>query len=256
MLATEENVQTLIDAWKLMTGRFAGSGFEGAEGVASTFANIALPFMNISFQDRPTTNGQELRSLLQTMRQRAKTCPHPSMIALSEEWTPEGWAAAAAEEGFHFALNMTGMAAETLLPLRRPSPNLEYRRVQDVATATDLATINAQAYGMPTEMWDCVCNMQLWHPDSYAFVGYVDGKAVTAAASLPIDGAMYIALVATLPEAHGKGYAEAVMRQAIQQAQAGMGKRRMILHASEMGQPLYTSMGFHAGGKIALFSAG
>jgi hypothetical protein len=36
--------------------------------------------------------------------------------------------------------------------------------------------------------------------------------------------------------------------------QAGMGRRRIILHASDMGRPLYQSMGFEAGSKIPLFS--
>ena len=51
---------------------------------------------------------------------------------------------------------------------------------------------------------------------------------------------MYIALVATLPGEQGKGYAEAVMRHAIEQGQTGMGKRRIVLHPSDMGLPLYS----------------
>src|ERR1700753_3330247 len=127
------------------------------------------------------------------------------MIALCEEWIPEDWQAIAAEEGFSFALNMTGMATHELSPPRRPSPTLEYRRVQDDATARDLAMINANAYEMSPEMWKCLCNLQLWRPDSYGYVGYRDGKAVSSAAALPIDGAMYIALVATMTEEQGQG---------------------------------------------------
>ena len=188
------------------------------------------------------------------MRQRAKTCPHPSFIGLCDAWVPEGWQAVAAEEGYTLALNMTGMAADELSPLRRPLPQLEYRRVQTEATSRDLAMINADAYGLPREMFECICGLQLWQPDSYGYVGYRDEKAISAAAALPIEGAMYIALVATLPEEHGKGYAEAVMRQAIEQGRTGMGKRRIVLHASDMGLPLYRSMGFGAGSKIPLFS--
>lgn len=67
---------------------------------------------------------------------------------------------------------------------------------------------------------------------------------------------MYIALVATEPGEHGKGYAEAVMRHAIKQGEAGMGKRRLVLHASDMGRPLYQSRGFGAGCKIPLLAPG
>lgn len=254
MISSDDNVKTVIDAWKLMSGRFAGSDFQRVEGVASTFANIPLSFFNISFQERPAASAAELRGMLATMQRRAKACPHPSIIGLCEDWVPEDWQAIAEEKGFTFVLNMTGMAADELLPPRRPSLALEYRRVQDDATARDLAMINAHAYQMPPEMWECLCNLQLWNADSYGYVGYRDGKAVSSTAALPIEGAMYIALVATMPEEHGKGYAEAVMRKAIEQGQTGMGKRRMVLHASDMGRPLYQSMGFGAGCRIPLLA--
>jgi ribosomal protein S18 acetylase RimI-like enzyme len=260
MLSNVENVSILIDAWKLMTGRFPGSTFKRAHGTASTFANIMLSFFNISFQDRPAAGEAEFLSLLSTMRERARGCPHDSMIGLCQPWLPEGWRAIAEKAGFAFALNMTGMAAEKLLPQRRPPPQLEFRRVQDDKTARDLAMINAQGYGMPQELWECLCNLYIWQSDTYAFVGYRDGRAVSTAAALPIDKtgsvdrATYIALVATVPDEHGRGYAEAVMREAIRQGQSGMGNRRIVLHASDMGQPLYRSMGFGAGCQIPLLT--
>jgi GNAT superfamily N-acetyltransferase len=61
--------------------------------------------------------------------------------------------------------------------------------------------------------------------------------------------------VSTLPEAHGKGYAEAAMRQAIEQGGPSMGLTRMTLHASEMGRPLYRSMGFESGASVVLLEA-
>ena len=254
MISDDENVRALIEAWRLMSGCFAGSDFQSDGNVASTFANIPLPFLNISFQERPATGPADLRGIFSTMRQRAKACPHPSFIGLCDGWVPEGWEAVAADEGFSFALNMTGMAADELLPLRRPSPELEYRRVQTEATSRDLAMLNAQAYGLPAEMFECICGLELWHADGYGYVGYRDGKAISAAAALPIEGAMYIAFVATLPGEQGKGYAEAVMREAIEQGQTGMGERRIVLHASDMGLPLYRSMGFCVGSKIPLFT--
>ena len=112
--------------------------------------------------------------------------------------------------------------------------------------------INAHAYGMPPELFECVCNMHLWHDDSLAFVGYADGRAVTSAAALPVDGTVYIALVATMPDAHGKGYAEAVMRQAITAGQQSMGVARATLHATDMGRPVYQAMGFAPSARFAV----
>jgi hypothetical protein len=112
--------------------------------------------------------------------------------------------------------------------------------------------INAQAYGMPAEMFECICNMNLWHTDSFGYVGYTNGRAMTSAATLPVAGTLYVAFVATLPECHGKGYAEAVMRHAMLEGWKAMGPIRATLHASDMGHPLYRSMGFESGAKVLL----
>jgi GNAT superfamily N-acetyltransferase len=119
----------------------------------------------------------------------------------------------------------------------------------------DLAIINGRAYGMPLEMFECMSNMHLWHDDSFGFVGYADGQPVSCAAVFPVDGTVYVALVATNPDAHGKGFAESVMRHAIEAGVKGMGFSRVTLHATEMGRPLYTSMGFAEGPKLGILMA-
>jgi GNAT superfamily N-acetyltransferase len=102
------------------------------------------------------------------------------------------------------------------------------------------------------ELFECICNLPLWREDSFGYVGYARGQAVTSAGTFPVAGTIYVAFVATLPEAHGKGYAEAVMRHAIDRGRQGMGLTRMTLHASDMGRPLYQSMGFEAGSQVVL----
>jgi GNAT superfamily N-acetyltransferase len=195
-----------------------------------------------------------LRGALAVVRERAKTCEFPSLLALCEAWAPVEWEPLALEEGFGMALNMSGMAADRLLPPRRGLPKLAFRRVADEATARDLAMINAQAYGIPTDLFECMCNLHLWHADSFGYVGYADEKGVTAAAAFPVRGTMYIAFVATVPESHGKGYAEAVMRHTIEQAGRAMGPARMTLHASDMGRPVYRAMGFEPGARVMLLA--
>ena len=255
MTSTDENVGVLIEAWKLMVGRLPGAKIEHAEGVATMFGHVPLPFFNLSIPDRPLADAEGLRGVLAVARERAGACEHGSMFGLCEVWAPEDWEQLAAKEGFAPAMNITGMAADRLLPPRRALPELAFRRVRDETTARDLAMINGQAYGMPPDLFECICNLHLWHEDSFGYVGYAGGRAVTAAAAFPVAGTMYIALVATLPEEHGKGYAEAVMREAIEQGRQAMGVTRMTLHASDMGQPLYRAMGFEPGARVLLLAA-
>ena len=253
-MSNEETVQVLIEAWKLMVGRLPGSKIEHAKGVATMFAHVPLPFLNISTPDCPLATAEQLRDTLAVVRGRAKTCGHGSLLALCEPWLPDEWEQVAVEEGFAMALNMTGMAADHLLPPRRALPELAFRRVSDEKTARDLAMINAQAYGIPAELFECMCNLYLWHEDSFGYVGYAAGTAVTSAAAFSVGGTMYLAFVATVPESHGKGYAEAVMRHAIAQAGQAMGSRRMTLHASDMGRPVYRAMGFEPGARVMLLA--
>ncbi len=255
MMSTEENVEVLIEAWKLMVGRLPGGKIEHAGRVATMFGHVPLAFLNLSTPDCPLVDAEDLRGVIATVQHRAGACEHPSLFALCNAWAPRDWERVIAENGFAVALNMTGMVADELLPPRRASPELEFRRVLDEATARDLATINAQAYGMPMEWFECICNLHLWHEDSFGYVGYAGGRAVTSAATFPVAGTEYVALVATLPEVHGKGYAEAVMRQAIQQGRQAMETTRTTLHATDMGQRLYRAMGFNPGGTVAGLAA-
>lgn len=254
MMSNEETVEVLIEAWKLMVGRLPGAAIEHAKGVATMFAHVPLPFLNLSMPDCPLDHAEELRGALTVVTERAKTCEHASLLALCEAWAPAEWEQVALEAGFAMALNMTGMAADHLLPPRRALPELVFRRVSDETTARDLAMINAQAYGIPPDPFECLCNLHLWHEDSFGYVGYAGGKPVTSAAAFPVRGTMYIALVATVPEAHGNGYAQAVMRHTIEQAGRAMGPARMTLHASDMGRPVYRAMGFQPGARVMLLA--
>jgi GNAT superfamily N-acetyltransferase len=254
IMSPAETVEVLIEAWKLIVARFPGATIEHAQSVATMFAHLPLPFLNISIADRLLPNDQALRTALAVIKDRAKSCAHDSLVALCEPWSPPEWERISTEEGFTLALNMTGMATDQLLPPRRPLPELEFRRVADETTARDLAMINGQAYQMSLDLFECMCNLYLWQPDTFGYVGYAAGKAVTCAAVLPVAGTIYVAFVATLPEAHGKGYAEAVMRHAIEQGRRAMGFTRMTLHASDMGRPVYHAMGFEAGPRIVLLT--
>jgi GNAT superfamily N-acetyltransferase len=249
----EDNVGALIEAWASLVRRLAGHTVERLDGVATTFGHVPLSFLNLSTLDRPMADATDFRRALGVARERAKACEHPSMVAVCPNWAPPRWRSLMAEEGLEPVMNMTGMAAGALAPPRRGPPPMDCRLVSDLATATDIAVINAHAYGMPVELVDCICNLDLWTEGSFGVVGYVAGEAVTCTAAYLIGDMIYIALVATLPSAHGKGYAEAVMRRAIQYAQDAAGPKRIWLHASDMGRPLYASMGFETGAELPLF---
>ena len=82
MMSAEETVELLIGAWKLMVGRIPGAVIKQANGVATMFAHVPLPFLSLSTPDSPLANAGALRGALAVVRKRAKTCEHGSLLAL------------------------------------------------------------------------------------------------------------------------------------------------------------------------------
>jgi GNAT superfamily N-acetyltransferase len=245
-------VRIFVDAWKLMVGRLPQPTIQKDDGVISCFGNVPLLLLNISIVERPAETHDDLRAFLKTAARHAATCKYPSSVLLREDWLPVGWGNVMDEVCLAPMIPLTSMEAEELLPPRRPLPDLDVRLVVNDGMAQDLARLNALAYNMPADAFDCIANMRFWHGDSQAYVGYLDGRPVSCAATFPVNGTVYIALVATLPEEQGKGYAETVMRRAVMHGQQSMGTVRTTLHASDMGLPIYLRLGYRPGPRMLI----
>jgi ribosomal protein S18 acetylase RimI-like enzyme len=61
--------------------------------------------------------------------------------------------------------------------------------------------------------------------------------------------------VATLPQHRRLGFAEAIMRQVIEQAQRSRGVSRMVLQATSSGFSLYEAMGYRTVTSFNVFIA-
>jgi ribosomal protein S18 acetylase RimI-like enzyme len=61
---------------------------------------------------------------------------------------------------------------------------------------------------------------------------------------MPLNGALHVMCVATMPAHQRRGYAEAVMRHSLAQASRATGLTRTTLHATEAGKPAYQRMGY------------
>ena len=244
MNPVRETTDLFIEAWKFMVGRLPSSRILEEENVVSCAGHVPLPFLNVAFQNAPAESVEAFRGVLADAARQMADCHFPAFVAVREDWLPAGWESVAAEAGKASAMGLTGMETDAVLPARRPAPPLELRRVVDDGTARDIAMLNADAYGVPGELFECMCNTHIWREDTHGFVGYLDGQPVTSAAAFPVAGTVYVALVASQPALQGRGYAETVMRHAIAEAQRATGLPRVTLHATDAGRPLYANMGF------------
>lgn len=138
-----------------------------------------------------------------------------------------------------------GMEADEFPERRRALPELEYRLVGDRQTRTDFAHIVTSCFHIPTTIASMVYEHdEPWHAPLDIWLGYRDGQAVTSAAVIAAADSLGIYSVATLPAWRGRGYAEAVMRHAVEDQRARGVQGPLVLQSSPAGMDLYRKLGF------------
>ncbi|HZD17932.1 MAG TPA: hypothetical protein VE669_07310 [Actinomycetota bacterium] len=122
----------------------------------------------------------------------------------------------------------------------RPAPaGLEVAEVEDDAGMHEVWRVVDDVFTgglVPEPAWDA----RLLREDYRVWLGRVDGRAVTTATASISDGFVGVYAVATLPQARGHGYAEAVSWAAT----LCRPDLPATLQASPMGLPVYERMGF------------
>jgi ribosomal protein S18 acetylase RimI-like enzyme len=212
-------------------------------------ANAPWAILNAAFLPKPveTEAGLE-RSLATAARHFASSTTGWTYIVCDDWLAPSVREKAPAlfmAHGLKRTLNAIGMVAERLQPPTRPLPALEIRQATSDEALRHIADINAMAYDTPLEAARAsVVVPAMFQGDCRGYVGYVQGKAVSVAAIVRVDGIAYVAYVATLAEYRRRGYAEAVMRHGLEEAQRHWGLERTVLHATDAGRPVYLRMGY------------
>ena len=107
-----------------------------------------------------------------------------------------------------------------------------------------IVDINALAYGMDLEASKAAIGSRTFWKDQFPVVGVAGGKPVSSAAVLMVDGHRYVALVATQPGLQRRGFADATMRWALENAARVHGETPTVLHATDAGRPVYERMGY------------
>ncbi|MEH2511225.1 GNAT superfamily N-acetyltransferase [Nitrobacteraceae bacterium AZCC 1564] len=247
--AALESVQQLADTWKaIVTDRGTGE-VRDFPGIAIRWADSKFPFWNcITFTDQVADGKLLDERLAQTvtyMRQRSQ----PGFIWLFEELLDPscraGLPAAAERAGLSYSLPLFGMAGD-ILPIPEPHhPNLQFVRVMTDDELLAYADLNSRAYGMPIGAGrDGLRGSALWKSGMYTYLGLENGVPVSAAATVETNGSLFLALVATAPEAQRKGYGEATVRKALFEGAKATGLTRTVLHATMAGAPVYERIGY------------
>lgn len=138
-----------------------------------------------------------------------------------------------------------GMLAESLAPPTRPLPSIEVKPVSDQASRSAFAHITSISFDVPWNVCREVYGAErAWQGTFRGYVGYLNGVAIATTAVVVTGGMAGLYSVGTLPGHRGRGYAEALMRQVLQQIRDETGIERTALQSTRSGQHLYTRMGY------------
>lgn len=134
-------------------------------------------------------------------------------------------------------------------------PELEVREVSSSAELADYERVIVEGYPLDAlRPWQRGCLLDpasVEVPGWRFWVGRVDGDPVAAAAAIGTAGVNYVELVATMPDARGRGYGEALTWRAT----AADPENPAILIASDLGRSVYERMGYVALFRFAFLTA-
>ncbi|MFE7119050.1 GNAT family N-acetyltransferase [Streptomyces sp. NPDC057654] len=255
-----ESMQQLCVAWRAMVEDHApDADVRDLPGVAVRWGGSAFSFWNCVTLTDEAVGVDLMRRRLDKAAgiMRAKT--HPGFLWVFEDLLDAearpALGAAAEAAGFQYAFGGIGMAGD-LLPIPEPHhPDLAFVRVSTDEHLQAYADLQARAYGLPVE--DCrggLAGSVLWKSKMHAYLALHGDTPVACAATLPVQGRLFVAFVATDPQWQRRGYGETVTRKALYEGARTTGLTRATLHATEAGAPVYPRIGFTANTPIHFYT--
>jgi GNAT superfamily N-acetyltransferase len=234
------------DAWRALCAANPQARIETAEGLDCIFSKLPIAFFNVAIVTKDEVAREELEAYGQYARQFAAPFGVPWLFLVTQEALARGVDATATLDacGLIPMLALTGMIAHRINPAAGTVDGLVLDVAHDDAACVAAFEINAAAYGVPLEAAHTLYGKHtFWDPHVLA-VGRAGTAPVASTAVLDVAGCRYVALVATLPDHQRRGYAEAVMRYALEMSVAKYGDRPTTLHATDAGRPIYLRMGY------------
>jgi GNAT superfamily N-acetyltransferase len=255
----EENLRRAMR----MFSRAAESGeAHDMPGVTLVSSGVDYPVFNSAMLSDPVTGRNDLDRRLAlagvhfSMRGIGWSfwlCKEQLQDASTRRWAEEIFAG----RGLRRLTENPGMAAESLTPPPRSLAALDCRRVADIETRAAFCHITSIAFHLPFSVSQAVYgSARFWEGDYRGWVGYREGRPVTAAATLAWGGAIGLYSLATLPDERRRGYAEAMARHALECAAAESGRSRLILQSTPVGHSLYKRMGYRSVASFAVWVSG
>jgi ribosomal protein S18 acetylase RimI-like enzyme len=246
--------------------RFFGQARSDAEirdlpGVSLIFCGLNYAAFNAALQARPIEGDmQELSRLINVSAEQFDARSLRWTYWLCEDFLKQPLRREAPRvfkrHGLRHLTEAPGMYADRLAPTTRDLPALDVLPVGDEATRSAFASVMSTAFEIPHSVSSSVYGAErAWRGTFQGYIGYSNGRAVTTAAAVITGDVIGLYSVATLPQHRRLGFAEAIMRHVIQQAQLTRGVSRTVLQATSSGFSLYEAMGYRTVTSFNVFIA-
>ena len=233
-------------AWRVFCQACPDYRMLAVDGLDMIFSGLPIGFFNVGI----VTGDDVARDQLEASCRRASEWAAPTglpwlFVVTHEALSPEVDADEVLDGcGFTPILPLTGMRTAHVAAPVRGVTDLDLSIAQDRHACEAVFDINAAAYAASLDACKPVFGEPAFWRNHVLAVGQIDGQFVASTAVLMVDGYRYVAMVATIPDFQKRGYAEAVMRHALDQASARFGVVPTMLHATEAGRPIYERMGY------------
>jgi len=229
-----------LRAWQRYAEAFPLSARLGHPEMEIAFAGIPVPLFNLAF---PKNSGALQRGDLDRLTGEFGKILTPRGVP-GLLFVRRGQVENRA--GVEPLLTMPGMVAGELLPPKRELGKFEIREVSGAAMAEEIARLNVVCHEMEMKDLPALTCAGLWRGPHHGFLLYENGAAVAGGSASFVEGVSYIGCMATLPEKRGRGYAEGILRLMDAFMRRRYGVRETVLHATEMGRPVYERLGYRA----------
>ena len=160
-----------------------------------------------------------------------------------------------ADHGLRFALKLPGMSASSLRPCLRYLPELKIRLVDDLDGVAAFCGVGATCFNLPIPWFRQVYgSVELFRDGYTSYVGYVDQEPICTIAVVFNAGGHGVYGLATLPEHQRSGYAEALLRRALEDSSRIHGGAPTLLQATPQGLSLYLRLGYEVVSNLSIYT--
>jgi len=239
------SIRQMDGAWRLMCAGGPKLVVASTEGIQYIFSGVPVSFFNLALLTGSGLSAEALSARGREACAWAATQSVPWLFMVTHERLESGVDAAATLDacGLAVVMPMTGMLARTVAAAPTV-PGLQLTVPQDDAGCAAIVDVNARAYGMDLEAGKGTIGSRTFWKGQFPVLGVAGGKPVSSATVLMVDGHRYVALVATEPGQQRRGFADATMRRALENAARTHGETPTVLHATDAGRPVYERMGY------------